>query len=138
VAALQRVFYVENNVGRRFCTAFNQFSHNHDWGAQFQNDIHPGMQRPQHGDEWWIEEIAKMGYALLTCDMAIVSGEAEREAVRASGLRFVGFANGEYDGWTQLTAIGRHWDALKEELVVPGPVTIKVYVGGTPPVVERL
>lgn len=135
---LQQVFYVENNVGRGFCNAFNQFSRNHDWGAQFQNDIHPGMQRPQHGDVWWIEEIAEMGYALLTCDMAIVGGEPEREAVRRSGLRYVGFANGEYDGWMQLTAIGRHWGTLVKELPTAGPVTIKVYLGATPPVIDRL
>lgn len=92
MAPLQRVFYVENNVGRRFCDAFNEFSGNHQWGAMLQADLHPNMQLPQVGDEWWLEQIAKDGYALLTCDMAIVSGGSEREAVRQSGLRFVGFA----------------------------------------------
>lgn len=138
MAPPQRVFYVENNVGRRLCNAFNEFGPNHQWGAIFQADVHPHMQRPQVGDEWWIEDIARKGYALLTCDMAIVSGGPEREAVRKSGLRFVGFAQGDYDGWTQMAGISRHWDVLAAELAVPGPVTIKVYAGSTPPVVERL
>lgn len=87
----QPLLYVENNVGVAFTEAFNKFSGTHGWGAQFQHWVHPGMQRPQKGDEWWIEDIARKGFALLTCDMAITNSDSEREAVRRSGSRFAGF-----------------------------------------------
>lgn len=132
MSALQRVLYVENNVGLGFVRAFNEFSHNHGWGAVFQNHIHPGMQRAQHGDVWWIEQIGALGYALLTCDMAIVSNEVERDAVIDSGLRYVGFASAQYDGWTQMRAITSHWERIAAELNQPGPVIIKLYVGQAP------
>ena len=135
---LQPVLYVENNVGQRFTRAFNEFSANHGWCAVFQNHIHPGMQRPQKGDEWWLEDIASKGYALLTCDLAITETESEREALRRSGLRFAGFASAEYDGWTQLRALARHWEKLKTEFEQGGPVVVKLYSGGTPPDVTRL
>jgi PIN like domain len=125
----QPVLYVENNVGLGFVRAFNEFSTSHGWGAVFQNHIHPGMQRPQHGDVWWIEQIGALGYALLTCDVAIVRNAEERQAVIDSGLRYVGFASAEYDGWTQMRAITSHWDRLSEELAQDGPVIIKLYVG---------
>jgi PIN like domain len=138
VPPLQPVLYVENNVGLRFCRAFNEFSDNHGWGAVFQNHIHPGMQRAQHGDELWIEDIAGKGYALLTCDLAIATTEAEREAVRRSRARLLGFARGDYNAWEQMRAVTRHWDALEPELAIEGPVTIKIYAGATAPVVDRL
>jgi hypothetical protein len=100
--------------------------------------IHPGMQRAQRGDEWWIEDIAAKGSAILTCDLAIVTTESEREAVRRSRARLVGFARGDYDAWEQMRAITRHWDAVVPELEQGGPVIIKVYAGSTPPEVERL
>lgn len=135
---LQRVFYVENNVGVAFTRAFNEFHGNHGWGAMFQNHVHPGMQRPQKGDEWWIEDIAGKGFALLTCDMAITDSDTEREAVRRSGLRFAGFASAQYDGWTQMRAIATHWEALAREFEQEGPVIVKLYKGTTPPEVTRL
>jgi hypothetical protein len=138
VAALQRVIYVENNVGVRFVRAFNEFSLNHNWGAVFQHWIHPGMQRAQRGDEWWLEEIGNLGYALLTCDLEILNIATEREAVRRSAIRHVGFADGQYDGWTQMRAITRHWEALDAELQNPGPIAIKVYAGSTPLDIEYL
>jgi hypothetical protein len=138
VPTLQRVLYVENNVGVAFTNAFNEFQRSHGWGAAFQNHIHPGMQRPQKGDEWWIEEIAKNGYALITCDMAITESESEREAVKRSGLRFAGFASAQYDGWEQMRAVATHWEALAREFEQDGPVIVKLYKGPTPPVVDRL
>lgn len=126
MAAAQPLIYVENNVGRRFVNVFNEFSVNHGWGAVFQNDIHSSMQHPQHGDVWWIEAIAELGYALLTCDMAIVGDTEERDTVIKSGLRYVGFADAEYDGWTQLRVVSHHWDRLSSELDLDGPVIIKL------------
>jgi hypothetical protein len=138
MASLQPMLYVENNVGVAFTEAFNKFSGTHGWGAQFQHWVHPGMQRPQKGDEWWIEDIASQGYALLTCDLAITESESEREAVQRSGLRFAGFASANYDGWTQMRAVATHWEALTREFEQDGPVIVKLYKGSTPPVVERL
>jgi hypothetical protein len=80
---LQPVLYVENNVGLRFCRAFNEFSLNHGWGAVYQHHVHPGMQRAQNGDEWWIEDISEKGYALLTCDLAIATTASERRSFNA-------------------------------------------------------
>lgn len=125
---LQPVIYVENNVGRGFVNAFNEFSTNHNWGAVFQNDLHPSMQRAQYGDVWWIRDVASHGYALLTCDMAIASNEDEREAVVDSGLRYVGFANAQYTGWTQMRVVSNHWDRLASELNQPGPAIIRLSI----------
>jgi hypothetical protein len=44
--------YVENGVGRSIAQAINLFTPKHDVHALFQHEIHPGMQRPQKGDEW--------------------------------------------------------------------------------------
>jgi hypothetical protein len=78
------------------------------------------MQRAQNGDEWWIKDIASKGYAILSCDLAIATTQSEREAIRRSGARLVGFASAEYDGWAQMRVI------------------IEVYAGATSPKVERL
>jgi hypothetical protein len=128
VTQLQPVLYVENNVGIGFVTAFNAFSRNHSWGAVFQNNLHPGMQRAQNGDGWWLEQIGKLGYALLTCDMAIVSNSDERAVVISTRLRYVGFASAKYDGWTQMRIIANHWDELSTELEKPGPVIIRASI----------
>ncbi len=125
---LQSVFYVENNVGLGFVTAFGQFSRNHNWGAIFQNHVHPGMQRAQNGDVWWLKQIASAGYALLTCDVAITRNADERDAVIESGLRYVGFAKADYDGWTQMRVVTNHWDELSTELEKPGPVIIRAAI----------
>ena len=92
------------------------------------------MQRAQNGDEWWLREIGALGYAVLSCDMAVVSTPNERQAAAASELRFVGFASADYDGWTQMRAVTSHWDALASELEQPGPVFIKVFVSKKPEV----
>lgn len=138
MSPLQRVLYVENNVGVGFTRAFNEFQANHGWGALFQNHVHPGMQRPQKGDEWWIEEIAKLGYALLTCDMAITTTTSEQEAIQRTGLRYAGFASANYDGWTQMRALATHWETLREEFEQEGPVIVKLYKGSTAPEITRL
>jgi PIN like domain len=135
---LQRVLYVENNVGVAFTEAFNKFSDTHQWGAQFQNWVHPNMQRAQTGDEWWLKQIAGLGYALLTCDLAITESESERDVVRQSGLRYAGFASAQYDGWTQMRAVATHWEALAREFEQGGPVIVKLYKGSTAPEVTRL
>jgi hypothetical protein len=50
------------------------------------------------------------------------------------GLRYVGFASAQYDGWTQMRAITSHWDRLAAELDEDGPVIITLYVGQAPKV----
>ena len=125
---LHPVIYVENNVGQGFVRAFNEFSRNHGWGAVFQHHLHPGMQRAQHGDVWWIRQIAGLGYVLLTCDMAIVNNEDERQAVIDSGLRYVGFASANYDGWTQMRVVTNYWDRLSPELDGAPPVIIRASI----------
>lgn len=67
-----RDLYVENSVGRALTETINRFTRNHGVTAHFQHDIHPEMQRPQKGDEWWIADIAARGMAILTQDAAIL------------------------------------------------------------------
>lgn len=129
MAPLQPVIYVENNVGRGFVDAFNAFSESHGWGALFQHHIHPGMQRAQNGDVWWLQEVGRLGYALLTCDMAIVRNAEEREAVVESKLRYMGFASADYDGWTQMRVVTTHWEQLSRELAQEGPVIMRLAIG---------
>src|SRR5687768_6244594 len=130
-----RWLYVENNVGKRFVRAFNAFTRSHKWTAVIQHEIHPQMQRPQRDDVWWITEVSASGYALLTCDRAIVSTAIEREALRMANGRLVAFASAEYSGWQQMRAITGHWDAIARELDAGGPVIIVIYAGSTLPVV---
>lgn len=133
-----RRLYVENNVGKRFVRAFNQFTPNHGWTAVIQHEVHPEMQRPQTDDVWWIEEVAREGFALVTCDLAIVTTNIEREAVRGSGARLLAFASAQYSGWQQMRALTTHWDVIENEFEQGGPVILKVYAGPTKPSVERL
>jgi hypothetical protein len=70
--------------------------------------------------------------------MAITTVQSERAVMLDSGLRFVGFANAQYDGWVQLGAVIRHWDRLASELAQPGPVIVKLYAGSTTPEVTRV
>lgn len=126
--------YVENGVGRAVTKAFNLFTTHHGWQADFQHDIHPQMQMPQVDDVWWIEEVTNAGYAVRTCDLAIVSTEIELEAVRRVGARIVGFANAQYTNWQMLRALTTHWEAIEEHLNRGGPLALKIYAGPTTPV----
>jgi hypothetical protein len=129
-----KLLYVENGVGRAVTKAFNLFTHHHGWEAHFQHDIHPQMQLPQEDDVWWIEEVTKAGYAILTCDMAIVTTEIEMEAVRRVNGRIVGFANAQYTNWQMMRALTTHWETIEEHLSRGGPLAIKIYAGPTTPV----
>jgi hypothetical protein len=127
--------YVENGVGRTLTKAFNLFAQHHGWQADFQHDVHPVMQRAQEDDVWWIREVTSEGYAILTCDLAIVGTKIEADAVREVGARIVGFANAQYTNWEMMRALTTHWDKIEEHMAGEGPVVIKIYAGPTAPVI---
>ena len=79
---------VENSVGRALTDTINRFTRNHGVTAHFQHDIHPEMQRPQTGDEWWIADITARGMANLTQDAAIlgIRQRAQQEIMTAERL----------------------------------------------------
>lgn len=123
-------FYVENGVGRRVVEAINLFTANHACEAVIQHEIHPQMQLPQHGDEWWIEEATKAGYVIITGDLAIFRTPTECETVERAQARIIGYARADYTAWQMLAGLSR----IVEQLAKPGPWILKVYAGPTAPV----
>jgi hypothetical protein len=80
--------------------AINLFTPGHGQVAVFQHQVHPQMRRPQFGDEWWIEDVANRGMAILTetrasseqragCD---VPGECAHHRARKRELHHLGEA----------------------------------------------
>jgi hypothetical protein len=114
-----KLLYVENGVGRQLTKAFNVFTQHHGWHADFQHDVHPQMQDAQVDDVWWIEEVTAEGYAILTCDLAIVSTEIEAQAVRRVGARIVGFANAHYTKGGRCGTPRPQWSSGVEGLCRP-------------------
>ena len=127
-------FYVENGVGRRVTDAINLFTGNHGCAAIVQHELHPQMQLPQQGDEWWIEDATKQGFVILTGDVAIFRTMTERETVERTGARIIGFARADYTAWEMLGGLIAHWRRILEQLEQPGPWILKVYTGATSPV----
>jgi hypothetical protein len=127
-------FYVENGVGRKVVNAFNEFTENHGWRATLQHDIHPQMQLPQQGDEWWIADATRLGYVILTCDLAIARTESEFETIRRVGARLVGFNRAGYTGWQMIAGLSHHWGAIERHLSEQPPIILRLYAGATPPV----
>lgn len=125
-----RNLYVENSVGRALTDTINLFTHNHGVTAHFQHDIHPQMQRPQNGDEWWIEDIAARGMAILTQDAAILGLRqkrqqgivtVERQAIISNGAHVLAFGDAKYTQWQKLRCLLAHWDGITKLLGTPGP-----------------
>jgi hypothetical protein len=127
-------FYVENGVGKRVVQTINLFTSNHGCDAVIQHEVHPQMQLPQQGDEWWIEEAAKGGYVVITGDLGIFRTESERKTVIQTQARIIGYARANYTGWEKLAGLTQHWQRIGEQLAEPGPWILKIYKGPTTPV----
>jgi hypothetical protein len=127
-------FYVENGVGRRVCAALNLFTGNHRCEAEFQHDVHPQMQLPQQGDEWWIDDATAKGFVIITGDEAIFRVESERETVITAAARIITFARADYSAWQMIAGLSSHWVRIEEQLLSAGPWILKVYAGSTSPV----
>ncbi len=125
---MTRTLYVENNVGRALHDAINLFTPNHGWTAVFQNDVHPEMQRRQHGDEWWIRDIAARGFAILTQDRAILDDPDERAVLVDVGALVVAFGDGNMLQWNKLRCLITHWSVVEQTLAKPGPQAITVWL----------
>ena len=128
-------FYVENGVGRKVTAAVNLFTANHGCSAIFQHDLHPQMQLPQQGDEWWIEDVTQRGLIILTGDLGIFRTESELDTVERTGARIVGYARATYTGWQKLAGLTSHWQRIQDQFEVAGPWILKIYAGPTPAVV---
>ena|SRR5271154_5622606 len=126
-------FYIENGVGRRVCDAINIFTVNHGCLAEFQHDVHPQMQLPQHGDEWWIEEVTGASFVIITGDEAIFRVASERETVERAAARIITFARADYSAWQMIAGLSSHWTRIHDQLAKPGPWILKVYAGSTAP-----
>jgi hypothetical protein len=124
-------FYVENGVGRRVTDAINLFTANHGCEAIVQHDVHPQMQIPQQGDEWWIEDATKQGYVIVTGDLGIFRTASERATVERTGARIIGYARASYTGWQKLAGLTSHWGRILDQLEQPGPWILKIYAGPT-------
>ena len=124
-------FYVENGVGRRVTDAINLFTANHGCEAIVQHDVHPQMQIPQQGDEWWIEDATKQGYVIVTGDLGIFRTASERATVERTGARIIGYARANYTGWQKLAGLTSHWGRILDQLEQPGPWILKIYAGPT-------
>src|SRR5439155_17205609 len=124
-------FYVENGVGRRIADVINLFTANHECQAVIQHVVHPQMQLPQYGDEWWIEDATKEGYVIITGDLGIFRTASERQAVIRVGARIIGYARADYTGWEKLAGLTQHWTRIQEQLGIPGPWILKIYKGPT-------
>jgi hypothetical protein len=127
-------FYVENGVGRRVVDAINLFTANHGCSAVIQHAVHPQMQLPQQGDEWWITDATACGYVIITGDLGIVRTDTERETVERAQARIIGYARADYTAWQMLAALASHWSRIVEQLEKPGPWILKIYPGPTSPV----
>lgn len=127
-------FYVENGVGRRVAEAINLFTSNHGCDAMVQHDVHPQMQLPQQGDEWWIEDATQRGFVIITGDLAIFRTESELETVVRTAARIIGYARANYTGWQKVAALTSHWPAIVDQLEAPGPWILKIYKGPKAPV----
>jgi hypothetical protein len=127
-------FYVENGVGRRVTEAINLFTGNHGCEAVVQHAVHPQMQLPQQGDEWWIEDATKRGYIILTGDLAIFRTPSELLTVERTEARIIGYARADYTAWQMLAGLTSHWSRILEQLERQGPWILKIYAGPTVPV----
>src|SRR4051794_40705857 len=95
-------FYVENGVGKRVTDAINLFTANHGCSAVVQHAIHPQMQLPQQGDEWWIEDATTHGFVIITGDLGIFRTASERATVERTDARIIGYARADYTAWEML------------------------------------
>jgi hypothetical protein len=121
--------YVENNVGRAVMDAINLFTPKHGVTAVWQHAVHPQMQRKQEGDEWWIEDIAQRGMAVLTQDRTILGIDelaqgtvtGERKAIIESRAHVIALGSAGYSTWDKLRCVINHWDVIDALLGDPGP-----------------
>jgi hypothetical protein len=127
-------FYVENGVGRRVTDAINLFTANHGCDAVVQHDVHPQMQLPQQGDEWWIADASQAGFVIITGDLAIFRTATELDAVKRHQARIISYARADYTAWQMLAGLTSHWNRIEAQLALSGPWLLKIYAGPTAPV----
>jgi hypothetical protein len=90
------------------------------------------QERQENGDAWWITEVSGRGWVIVSCDLAIVENDDEREAVIESGARILGFAQASYNRWDMMRGICRHWLSIQSHLAT-APTVLKVWAGSKAP-----
>lgn len=120
--------YVENNVGGAVRDVINAFTPRHGVTAHHQHHIHPGMQRAQNGDEWWIRDVSARGMAILCQDSAILEVKDERDALVESEGVLIALGDAQYTTWDKARCLFRHWDEIETVLKAGGPAAIKLYL----------
>lgn len=126
---MRHTIYVENGVGKTIAEAINLFTTSkHNVQAVFQHDIHPGMQRPQKGDEWWIKDVASKGMVILTQDCAILQGDLERQVAIESRARIIALGNAKYSVWDKLRCLVGQWGAVEDLIAEDGPAAVVLWL----------
>lgn len=125
---MTRDIYVENGVGRAVMNGINLFTQKHGFTACFQHDLHPGMQRPQKGDEWWIRDVATRNMAILTQDCAILGNDGERAAMVDAGARVIALGKAEYSRWDKMRCIAIHWGRIEEIIAREGACAVTLWL----------
>jgi hypothetical protein len=87
------------------------------------------MQRRQFGDEWWIEDVANRGMAILTQDARILRG-SERVAIIGSNARIIALGNGNYIPWEKLRCVVQHWTAVERVLAATAASAVVLTLTG--------
>ena len=123
---MKHTIYVENGVGRAIVETINLYTPKHDVQAVFQHDVHPGMQRPQKGDEWWIKDVTRRGMVIFTQDRAIL--DDERQAVIDSRARVLALGRGKYTMWEKLRCLVSQWAAVEDLLASEGPAAVTLWL----------
>lgn len=108
--------------------ALNLFTDKHGLTAVFQHTIHPGMQRAQNGDEWWIADVTARQMAILTQDRAILEIDSERQTVIDHGAKVLALGNASYSTWDKLRCLMNHWDVIDQMLAAEGPQAAVFYL----------
>ncbi len=64
--------------------------------------------------------MAAKGFAIVSCDLAIVENDDERQAVIDSDAQIIAFALASYNRWHMMWGLARHWLRLSA-ILEPAP-----------------
>jgi len=77
------------------------------------------------------QEVDPEGFAIVSCDLAIVENAEERQAVIDSGAQVVRFAKASYNRWTDAWPL-QHWLSIERHLAAH-PLILRVWAGSKAP-----
>lgn len=131
-AGAKHILYVENNVGRRFADTFNAFRRDHGCAAVYQAEVHRQMQRRQEGDEWWIREVSRLGWVIVTTDARILRLAIERQTFADEHARAIVLTTANDGAWLSIGRVANHWRRITSEVLERrGPIALRVSTSET-------